>query len=81
MKIPDVRTVGEKTRKSRGFYFNVAKAEGLRKQANGADAGSRGKSQIMMFFQCKGVWTSPGSGFQEKNIINKKKCPVLGMKL
>lgn len=42
-----MRSVGEKIRRVRGFYFNVAKAKGLRKQANGADAGRGGKSQIM----------------------------------
>lgn len=75
-----MRTVGEKIRRLRGFYVNVAKAKGLRKQENGADAGREGQSQMMTVCSAENL-DSIRQRCQEKNIIKKKKCLSLGHKI
>lgn len=54
--------------------FGVAKAGGLKEQADGGGADGRGKSPSVRMYsaQCTGVGASPGSGNQEMDFNNKK---------
>ena len=58
----------------------MAKAEGLREQANGGDAGRRGKSQDIRICGAEEFGFHQAVGTNRRILMTKRNVPVLGIK-